>query len=121
MKGIGIDIIEIERIDNAIRRNDKFLQRIFTVEEINYFEKINYRKNTIAGNFAAKEAIMKALGTGLRNFKWIDIQINRDHLGKPFVVLHNNAKKVATNQGIEEILISISHSKEYAVAQALAV
>ncbi|QEK13572.1 holo-ACP synthase [Crassaminicella thermophila] len=121
VKGIGIDIIEIKRIKNAINRNDKFLQRIFCKEEINYFSTINYRINTIAGTFAAKEAVIKALGTGLRNFKWTDIQIHRDHLGKPFVVLQNNAKKIAQENSIKEILITISHSKEYAVAQALAI
>ncbi|TCO73159.1 holo-ACP synthase [Marinisporobacter balticus] len=121
MRGIGIDIIEIERIGNAISRNDQFLKRIFTSKEITYFEEINYRINTIAGNFAVKEAIMKALGTGLRNFKWVDIEIHRDDLGKPSVILYKNAKKIAAEQGIEEILISISHSKDYAVAQALAI
>lgn len=121
VKGIGIDIIEIKRIEHAINRNDKFLQRIFHTEEIHYFSTINYRVNTIAGNFAAKEAIMKALGTGLRNFKWTDIQIHRDSLGKPFVILHNHAQKIAKEKGVKEILITISHSKEYAVAQALAI
>ncbi|QZY55763.1 holo-ACP synthase [Crassaminicella profunda] len=120
MKGIGIDIIEIERVSNAIARNDKFLQRIFTTKEMDYFSMINYRRNTIAGNFAAKEAVMKSLGTGLRNFKWTDIEIYRDALGKPHVFLYNNAKKIAEDQGIKEILISISHSRDYAIAQAFA-
>ncbi|MCT4604746.1 MAG: holo-ACP synthase [Marinisporobacter sp.] len=120
MKGIGIDIIEIERIANAIDRNDQFLKRIFTDKEIAYFSTINYRKNTIAGNFAAKEAVMKALGTGLRNFKWTDIEIERDTLGKPHVFLYNNAKKIAEEKQMKKILISISHSKDYAIAQAFA-
>ncbi|WP_255547709.1 holo-ACP synthase [Crassaminicella indica] len=120
MKGIGIDIIEIERISNAISRNDKFLHRIFTQKEINYFSTINYRVNTIAGNFAAKEAVVKALGTGFRNFKWTDIEIHRDTLGKPYVIIYNNAKKTAQDKGIKKIHISISHSKAYAVAQAFA-
>ncbi|WP_053955312.1 holo-ACP synthase [Inediibacterium massiliense] len=121
MKGIGIDIIEIDRISNAMNKNDKFLQRVFTKKEIKYFVSIDYRKNTIAGNFAAKEAVMKSLGTGLRNFKWIDIEIERDHLGKPFVKLYNGAKEIADQKGIKEIMITISHSRDYAVAQALAI
>lgn len=121
IKGIGIDIIEIKRIERAIHKNENFLKRIFTVKEIEYFESIDYGVNSIAGSFAAKEAIMKVLGTGLREFKWTDIEIGRDHLGKPYSMLHNNAKRMADNCNIKEILISISHSKEYAVAQALGV
>ncbi|WZL72178.1 holo-ACP synthase [Clostridiaceae bacterium 35-E11] len=121
IKGIGIDIIEIERITNAIDKNEKILQRIFTHRETDYFMKIGYSVNTIAGNFAAKEAVMKALGTGLRNFKWTDIEIYRNDLGKPFVMLYNNAKDIATQKEIQEVLITISHSKNYAVAQALAI
>ncbi|WP_129598200.1 holo-ACP synthase [Anaerophilus nitritogenes] len=121
MKGIGIDIIEIDRISNAICKNDKFLQRIFTKKEIEYFLSIDYRKNTIAGGFAAKEAVMKSLGTGLRNFKWIDIEIDRDHLGKPVVNLYNGAQEIADHKEIKEIMVSISHSRDYAVAQAVAI
>lgn len=121
IKGIGIDIIEIERITNAIDKNKRFLQRIFTNQEIHYFSKRGYPINTIAGSFAAKEAVMKALGTGLRNFKWTDIEIHRNDLGKPSVMLYNNAEETANKNGIQEILITISHSKNYAVAQALAI
>ncbi len=121
IKGIGIDIIEIERIEKAIKRNKKFLYRIFTSKEIALFSDNNYRSNQIAGNFAAKEAVMKALGTGLREMKWKDIEISRDFLGKPLTILYNGAKRIAQKRGIEDILISISHSKSYAVAQAIAV
>ncbi|PAB58750.1 holo-ACP synthase [Anaeromicrobium sediminis] len=119
IKGIGIDIIEIYRIEEAIERNKRFIERIFTEKEIEYFQKVNYNTNTIAGNFAAKEAIMKVLGTGLRNFKLKDIEVVRNELGKPEAILHNNAKKIKEQLGISNIMISISHSKKYAVANAV--
>ncbi len=121
IRGVGIDIIEIERIQQALVKNKRFLYRIFTKNEIDYFKKNHGMMSTIAGNFAAKEAVMKALGTGLRTFRWRDIEILRDSLGKPFVVLFNNANVIAMHQEITEILITISHSKSHAVAQALAI
>lgn len=121
VKGIGIDIIEIERVERAIKKNKRFIKRVFTDHEIIYFEKNNYNYHTIAGNFAAKEAVMKALGTGLREFKWTDVEIRRDSLGKPLVVLYNNAKNMADTKRINEVLITISHSKNDAVAQAMAI
>jgi holo-[acyl-carrier protein] synthase len=119
IKGIGIDIIEIYRIEEAIKRNKRFIERIFTQREIEYFQKVNYNTNTIAGNFAAKEAIMKVLGTGLRNFKLKDIEVVRNELGKPEVILYNNAQRIKEQLGISNIIISISHSKKYAVANAI--
>ncbi len=120
IKGTGIDIIEIERISKAIE-NQKFLERIFTKNEIKYFNTINNNIYTIAGSFASKEAVVKALGTGVRGFKWIDIEIVRNELGKPMVVLYRNAKKIAEENEITKIELSISHCKEYAVAQAIAI
>lgn len=120
IKGIGVDIIEIKRIDKAIKSNDRFLEKLFTNNEIGYFNNINRNLNTIAGSFAAKEAIVKAMGTGIRGFKWRDVEIVRDELGKPQVVLYGNAKKIAEEAMISNIMISISHCKEYAVAQAVA-
>jgi len=120
IKGLGVDIIEIKRISHAIQQNKRFIDRIFTISEIDYFKSCNWSMNTIAGNFAAKEAIMKALGTGLRGFKWTDIEVLRDDLGKPFVVLDNNAKNFAEKQRISQIMVTISHCKEYALAQAIA-
>ncbi len=120
IKGIGIDIIEIERIKNSLKKNKDFLDRLFTSREIDYFKSCNYAANTIAGNFSAKEAVMKALGTGLRYFKWKDIEVLRDDMGKPYVILKNNAKILADGKEITNIFVSISHSKEYATAQAIA-
>lgn len=121
VKGIGVDIIEIERIKKAVEKSDRFVKRLFTENEIEYFKSKNMKTESIAGNFAAKEAIVKALGTGLRGFKWTDIEVLRDDLGKPVVHLHNGAKEVATARGINEVMLSISHCKEYAVANSVAV
>ena len=119
IKGIGTDIIEIDRIEKALGRSERFMHRIFTTGEISIFAENQFRISQIAGNFAAKEAVMKALGTGLRRFNWESIEINRDELGKPYVILHDKAKSLAEEMEIEKILISISHSKKYAVAQAI--
>ncbi|KXG74458.1 holo-ACP synthase [Thermotalea metallivorans] len=121
IKGIGIDIIEIHRIILAINRNNKFLDRVFTAEEKKYFESAGSGAGTIAGNFAAKEAVLKALGSGLRQWKWTDVEVRRDCLGKPTVVLYNKAKIFAEEKKIREILVTISHSRDYAVAQAIAI
>lgn len=118
--GTGIDIIEIERIKNAINRNNKFLEKVFTSEEINYFISRNNNPCHIAGAFAAKEAVLKVLGTGLRDMEWRDIEIIRDSLGKPAVLLHRGAAHIAEEKGIKSVYISISHSRDYAIAQAIA-
>ncbi len=120
IKGIGIDIIEIERIEKAIKNNQRFLEKVFTDRYIGYFNNIGKNSNTIAGSFAAKEAVVKAMGTGIRGFKWTDVEIIRDELGKPEVVLYKNAKKIAEDHMITNIMVTISHSKKHAVAQAIA-
>ncbi|MEG1284377.1 MAG: holo-ACP synthase [Romboutsia sp.] len=117
----GIDIIEIDRIKEAINKNNKFLEKIFTKKEIEYFESKAFRAETIAGNFAAKEAISKALGTGVRGYDFKDIEILRNELGKPIVKTYNNLETLCINYNVLEIKVSISHCKEYAVANALAI
>ena len=109
--GIGIDIIEIDRIENAIKKNPRFLERNFTEKEVKF--------ESIAGNFASKEAISKAIGTGIRGFKLKDIEILRDELGKPIVNTYNNLSEICIKYNIKEIKVSISHSKNYAVANSL--
>lgn len=117
--GIGIDIIEIERIKKVIDRKPRFIERNFTQKEIEYFEKNKLRAETIAGNFAAKEAISKALGSGIRGFNLKDIEVLRDDLGKPIVKTYNNLESICIDYNIVDIKISISHSKNYAVANCL--
>ncbi len=118
--GIGTDIIEINRIEKAISKNNRFLTRIFTQKEIDYFESVKMSSQTIAGAFSAKEAVLKSLGTGLRDMSFQDIEITRNQLGKPSVTLYANALEIAKQQNIGEVLITISHCKEYATAYAIA-
>ncbi|KAB3534181.1 holo-ACP synthase [Alkaliphilus pronyensis] len=118
--GIGIDIVEIKRIENAMKKNPRFINRILTDNEIQALKESNMKPESVAGFFAAKEAVVKAIGTGFRDIQWQDIEIYKDSLGKPMVHFHNNASKLAYSKNIDNILISISHSRENAVAQAIA-
>lgn len=116
--GIGTDIIEIRRIEQAVSRNH-FVTKFFTPKEIELFKKKN-NLHSIAGNFAAKEAVSKALGTGFRDFSPIDIEVLRDKKGEPYINLYKNAKMLAEKRNINNIYISISHCIEYATAYAVA-
>lgn len=118
---IGIDIIEIERIKQAINKNPRFLNKMFTDNEIEYFKSNGFRYESIAGNFAAKEAISKALGTGIRDFKFKDIEILRNELGKPIVKTYNNLNSICIKYNVIDIKVSISHCKDYAVANAVTI
>ena len=120
IKGTGVDIIEIERIKKVVSSSNKFVSRVYTNSEIEYFNSRNSNPCHLAGTFAAKEAVLKALGTGLRDMDWKDIEIKRNSLGKPIVVLHGNAVVLANSLGIKKMHISISHSRDYAIAQATA-
>lgn len=115
--GIGTDIIEIDRIEKAINKNKGFINKVFTVNEINMFKEKNMRSEVIAGNFAAKEAISKAIGTGFRGFSFIDIEVLRDELGKPIVYLSKNMDNII-KRGYR-INISISHDRTSAIAFAI--
>lgn len=117
--GIGTDIIEIERIKKAVEKSPKFLQRIYTEDEIKYFKSVGFRVNSIAGNFAGKEAVSKALGTGFRDFNIRDIEILRDELGKPRVILHGKALEKLPKNKKCNIHISISHSRDNAIANVI--
>lgn len=118
--GIGTDIIEISRIKKNIE-NQKFIKRIFTDREIEYFEKRGMKRESIAATFSAKEAVSKAVGTGIRGFNFNDIEILRDKNGKPYVVANGKFKKFCTDNKICEIKVSLSHCREYAVANAMAI
>ncbi|MGL5693334.1 MAG: holo-ACP synthase [Peptostreptococcaceae bacterium] len=118
---IGVDIVEIERIESAISNNERFLSKLFTENEIEYFRSKNYKVETIAGNFAAKEAISKSIGTGIRDFGFKDIEVLRNGLGKPIVKTYNNLNQICIDYNVLEIKVSISHSEKYAVANAIAI
>ena len=113
--GVGTDIIEISRIEEGIERNERFLQRIFTEREIEFFKLKNFKSESIAGSFAAKEAVSKSLGTGIRGFSFRDIEILRDELGKPYVEVSENIIKLISSQKFS-FNLSISHNKTTAIA-----
>ena len=121
--GIGLDIIEIERVRQAIQNNKNFLSKLFTEREIDYFISRNMNSEVIAGNFAAKEAVSKALGTGIRGFSFKDIEILRNELGKPEVILHNGANlignKLVGNNNSLRVHLSISHNNSSAIAYSV--
>ena len=110
----GVDIIEIQRIRWVLERwGDRFLRRIYTDGEIAY---CRGRAPNLAARFAAKEAGMKALGTGVRGVGWKDIEVGRRKGGAPFIQLHGRALLRAEVLGVKELSLSLSHSRDYAVA-----
>ena len=110
----GVDIIEIPRIKRVAERfGQRFFRRIFTNQEILY---CRGRAPQLASRFAAKEAVMKALGTGIRGVRWRDIEVLRNPGEAPFIRLHGTALAKATQLGVDEVSISLSHSKHYAIA-----
>ena len=117
--GIGNDIIEIERIEKAISK-ESFKNKIYTQRELKNIEKRGNRTETYAGIFSAKEAISKAIGTGVREFSLTDLEILNDDLGKPYVIVSEKLDKIIKNKKEDyQIKISISHSKKYATAMAI--
>jgi len=118
--GNGVDIIEIERIKTLMEKRNTFVTRFFTLNEQAYFKHKYMKPETIAATFAAKEAVSKCFGTGVRGFNLIDIEIIRDELGKPCVILHGEAKRIAGELGIETLMVSLSHSKTMVVAFVIA-
>ena len=117
--GIGNDIIEIERVEKAILK-EGFKNKVYTQKELENIEKRGNRTETYAGIFSAKEAISKAIGTGVREFSLTDLEILNDDLGKPYVVVSEKLDKILkTKKEDYQIEISISHSKKYATAMAI--
>ncbi len=113
--GIGTDLLEISRIEKSIE-NEKFIQRIFTKSEVDFAEKTARKGEIYAGSFASKEAVSKALGTGIRGFNFRDIEILREESGKPYVKLHNGAKILADEFAVKNIFLSITHTVENCLA-----
>lgn len=117
--GIGIDIIEIDRIKQALC-NPKFISRVFTLQEQRYCDSRGaMRSASYAARFAGKEAVLKALGTGLVGGQWQDIQILPDEQGRPVVSLTGAFGNIAAQQGVKQILISLTHAQDYAAAQVI--
>ncbi|MGD0795789.1 MAG: holo-ACP synthase [Dehalococcoidales bacterium] len=114
---IGTDIIEIERIRQAIERfGDLFLNRVYTRDELTIY---GHHAHSLAASFTGKEAVMKVLGTGNRGVAWREIEILYRDSGKPYIRLSGRAVNEAKKLGIKEIDISLSHSREDAIAVAI--
>jgi len=117
MSSIGIDIIEIQRIDSAIKRwGGRFLGRIYTQTELDL---CGGRTSSLAARFAAKEAVMKVLGTGAKGVGWREIEILADSAGKPLIKLHGQAQVKAKELNLNELSVSLSDTEQYAIAAAI--
>jgi holo-[acyl-carrier protein] synthase len=119
--GSGIDIAEVPRIAQAITRyGDRFLRRIFTEEEIRYCESKANRIERYAARFAAKEAAMKALGTGWNHgIRWRDVEVRHEPGGRPTIAFHGNAAEFASRLGAAHVALSLSHTASEAIAQVI--
>jgi holo-[acyl-carrier protein] synthase len=119
--GLGLDIAEIDRIEAAIKRHGApFLERIYTANEVAYCEKHKNKFERYAARFAAKEAAMKALGTGWSNgVRWRDIEVVRAASGKPSLNLKGKANEVAAKLGVKNIALTITHSGNWALAEVI--
>ncbi len=120
--GVGTDIVEIPRIGKMIERHgEHFLQRVYTEDEIRYCQRRKESFQHFAGRWAAKEAVMKTLGTGwTRGVGWLDIEVATKRSGQPLINIRGTAREIANHLGIGDVLISISHCRAYAMATAIA-
>jgi holo-[acyl-carrier protein] synthase len=119
--GLGVDIAEVGRIKAAIERHGEvFLRRVYTAREREYCERFKNKYERYAGRFAAKEAAMKALGTGwARGVRWVDVEVVRQKGGRPTMALAGEAGKVAERLGVKNIALSITHTETQAFAQVI--
>jgi holo-[acyl-carrier protein] synthase len=118
MLSVGVDLIETGRIARALERwGDRFLSHVYTEAEVRHCRN---HVPELAARFAAKEAVSKALGTGLRGVTWREMEILSDARGKPLVTLHGRAKRRAEELGLDDFAVSLSHSRKYAVAFVVA-
>jgi holo-[acyl-carrier protein] synthase len=119
--GMGVDLVEVGRIRAAIERHgEPFLRRVYTVGEREYCDRFKNKYERYAGRFAAKEAAMKALGTGWRRgVRWVDFEVVRELGGRPTIRLDGEAKKIAGELGVKRIALSITHTEAQALAQVI--
>ena len=118
----GIDLVDCPRIEQMIKRHKgRFINRVFTPAEQKYAKKNRDRIEKLSGRFAAKEAVLKLLGTGWRGkIAWTDIEVANNAAGQPEVKLAGEVKKIADKMGIKQISISITHTANFAIASAVA-
>jgi holo-[acyl-carrier protein] synthase len=119
--GLGIDIAEVARVKAAIERyGETFLRRVYTAKEREYCERFKNKYERYAGRFAAKEAAMKALGTGWsRGVRWVDVEVVREKGGRPTIKLAGEAGHVADSLQVKNISLSITHTSDQAFAQVV--
>ena len=117
IKGVGIDLVEIARIEALLKKRKEAVEkRLFTPHELACCGRAAHR---LAGRFAAKEAFFKALGTGLRCFRWREIEVRNDSLGAPRLQFSPRLESYLAANGVTKTHLTITHSKEYAVAQVI--
>jgi holo-[acyl-carrier protein] synthase len=117
--GIGIDIVEVSRIEHMAEEHEQFLARVYTEQEISYCSRKKNKHQHFAARFAAKESVLKALGVGWgRDIKWTDIEVVNDPNGRPRINAYGGVKRLMEQKGVDEILVSLSHISHYAVASA---
>jgi holo-[acyl-carrier protein] synthase len=119
--GIGLDLVEVARFERAvIRHGDGFLEELFSPREIAYCQGMRRPCPFFAARFAAREAFFKALGTGREgSIGWLDVEVQRETSGKPFLVLHGEARRVADGMGVTRVHLSLTHTEEYAAATVM--
>lgn len=118
--GLGVDIVEIARMERALTRRPRIKERIFSASERGYCDARNRPSVHYALRFAAKEAILKALGTGFAGMRFTDVEVVHDERGRPVPVLHGRAAEVAAGLGVTELHVSLSFTQANAVASAVA-
>jgi holo-[acyl-carrier protein] synthase len=119
--GIGIDLVKSSRLQAIVERwGEAFLCRVFTPSEISYCLKRKKSHQPLSARFAVKEAVLKALGMGVRmGIRWKDIETTNDPLGKPVVRLSGQTRKIAKEKQVTDILVTLSHEEEYSIAQVV--
>jgi holo-[acyl-carrier protein] synthase len=118
----GIDLVDFDRIEQMLARHEqRFLERVFTTRELADADKVKNRVEKLAGRFAAKEAVMKLIGTGWRDgIAWTDIEVVNNPLGQPEVTITGRVRQIADEKHIEQITLSITHTANFAIASAVA-
>lgn len=119
--GMGVDIVEIFRVQDAVKKwGGSFLTKIFTPREIKYSNSKRFSYQHFAARFAAKEAVVKAFGEPNKHpIRWTEIEVLNDKEGKPVIAFHNDALRLKNKKKVGNVIVSMSHSKDYAIANVI--
>ena len=120
MIGIGIDLVDVQRFRTILQRREKISERLFTEDELSYCNSVADPTERLAARFAAKEAVMKALGVGLGSVRFQEIEVTKDLSGQPDLKLHGAAAQLAQSSGVREWHVSLSHTSSIAEAFVIA-